>query len=50
MKWKLYEDKTTLRQPNPGNPLSEDKASTNTVTLIYPYAAIVSCTLTHNPT
>jgi hypothetical protein len=29
---------------------SEDKASTKTVTLTYPYAAIVSCILTRNPT
>jgi len=29
---------------------SEDKASTKIVTLTYPYAAIVSCTLTRNPT
>jgi hypothetical protein len=29
---------------------SEDKVSTNTVTLTYPYAAIVSCTLARNPT
>jgi hypothetical protein len=29
---------------------SEDKASTKTVTLTYPYAVIVSCTLIHNPT
>jgi hypothetical protein len=42
--------KTTLGQPNLGNPLSEDKASTKTVTLTYPYAVIVSCTLTRNPT
>jgi hypothetical protein len=42
--------KTTPGQPNPGNPLSEDKASTKTVTLTYPYAAIVSITLTRSPT
>jgi hypothetical protein len=29
---------------------SEDKASTKIVTLTYPYAAIISCTLTCNPT
>jgi len=29
---------------------SEDKVSTKTVTLTYPYVAIVSCTLTRNPT
>jgi len=42
--------KITSRQPNPGNPLSEDKASNKTVILTYPYAAIVSYTLTRNPT
>jgi hypothetical protein len=29
---------------------SEDKASTKTVTFTYPYVAIVSCTVTRNPT
>jgi hypothetical protein len=27
----------------------ENKATNKVVTLIYPYAAIVPCTLTHNP-
>jgi len=38
--------KTTQGQPNPGAPLSKNKASYKTVVLIYPYAVVVPLTLT----
>jgi len=41
--------KTTLRQSNPGNPLSENKASYKTFVLTYPYAVVIPLTLTRNP-
>jgi hypothetical protein len=42
--------KTTPRQPNPGNPLSKNKASYKTLVLTYPYAVVILLTLTRNPT
>jgi hypothetical protein len=40
---------TTPRQPNPGNPLSKNKASYKTVVLTYPYAVVIPLTLTRSP-
>jgi hypothetical protein len=42
--------KTTPGQPNPGNPLSENKASYKTLVLTYAYAVVIPLTLTCNPT
>jgi hypothetical protein len=41
--------KTTSRQPNPGNPLSKNKASYKTLVLTYPYAVVIPLTLTRSP-
>jgi len=42
--------KTTPGQPNPGNPLSKNKASYKTLVLTYPYAIVIPLTLTCNLT
>jgi hypothetical protein len=41
--------KTTPGQPNPGNPLSKNKASYKTLVLTYPYAVAIPLTLTRSP-
>jgi len=38
--------KATLGQPNPGTPLSEDKASYKALVLTYPHAVVIPLTLT----
>jgi hypothetical protein len=42
--------KTTPGQPNPGNPLSKNKASYKTLVLTYPYVIVIPLTLMCNPT
>jgi hypothetical protein len=42
--------KTTPGQPNPGIPLSKNKASYKTLVLTYPYAIVIPLTQTCNPT
>jgi hypothetical protein len=42
--------KITPGQPNPGNPLSKNKASYKTLILTYPYAVVIPLTLMCNPT
>jgi hypothetical protein len=42
------ERKTTPGQPNPGNPLSKNKASYKTLVLTYPYAVVIPLTLTRS--
>jgi hypothetical protein len=55
-KYFIHEVETQLREkPLRGSQTqefhySEDKASNKTITLTYPYATIVSCTLIRNPT
>jgi hypothetical protein len=41
--------KTTPWQPNPGNPLSKNKASYKTLILTQPYAIVIPLTLTRSP-
>jgi hypothetical protein len=41
--------KTTPGEPNPGNPLSKNKASYKTLVLTYPYAVVIPLTLTRSP-
>jgi hypothetical protein len=41
--------KTTPRQPNPGNPLSKNKASYKTFIFTYPYAVVIPLTLIRSP-
>jgi hypothetical protein len=40
--------KTTSGQPNPGTPLSKNKASYKTLVLTYPYAVVIPLTLTRS--
>jgi hypothetical protein len=46
----LWREKTTPRQPNPGNPLSKNKASYKTLVLTQPYVVVIPLTLRCNPT
>jgi hypothetical protein len=41
--------KTTLGQPNPGNPLSKDKASYKVLVLTKPIAVVIPLTITQSP-
>jgi hypothetical protein len=50
MKWKLYEEKNPLGQPNRGNPLSKNQASYKTLVLTYPHAVVIPLTLMCSPT
>jgi hypothetical protein len=40
--------KTTPGQPNPGTPLSKNKASYKTLVLTYPYVVAIPLTLTRS--
>jgi hypothetical protein len=41
--------KTTLGQPNPGNPLSKNKASYKVLVLTKPIAVVIPLTITRSP-
>jgi hypothetical protein len=41
--------KITSGQPNPGTPLSKNKASYKTLVLIYPYVVVIHLTLDTKP-
>jgi hypothetical protein len=41
--------KTTLRQPNPRNPLSKDKANYKALVLTKPIAIVIPLTITRSP-
>jgi hypothetical protein len=40
-KWKLYEEKNHLGQPNPRDPLSKDKASYKALVLTKPITVVI---------
>jgi hypothetical protein len=40
-KWNSVKRKTTPGQPNPGTPLSKNKASYKTLVVTYPYAVVI---------
>jgi hypothetical protein len=45
-KWKLCEEKNHSGQPNPGNPLSKNKASYKALVLTKPIAVVIPLTIT----
>jgi hypothetical protein len=45
----LWREKTTLGQPNPGNPLSKNKASHKALVLTKPIAVVIPLTITRSP-
>jgi hypothetical protein len=48
-KWNSVKRKTTPRQPNPGIPLSKDKASYKALVLTKPIAVVIPLTITQSP-